>query len=64
MKGATNIKPDPEIDLANNNPDDYATNQEVSVLPWFVGEQKIAVRWISPVYEQQTKAVAERPGKK
>jgi len=34
------------------------------VLPWFVGEQKIAVRWISPVYEQETKAVANRPGKK
>jgi hypothetical protein len=64
MKGASNIKPDPEIEIANNNPDDYSTNQEATVLPWFVGEQKIAVRWISPVYEQETKAVAARPGKK
>lgn len=64
MKGASNIKPDPEIEIANNNPDDYSTNQEATVLTWFVGEQKIAVRWISPVYEQETKAVATRPGKK
>jgi len=64
MKGASNIKPDPEIELANTAPDDYATNQEATVLPWFTGEQKIAVRWISPVYDQRTKAVANRPGKK
>lgn len=64
MKGASNIKPDPELEIANNNPDDYSTNQEATVMPWFSGEQKIAVRWISPVYEQQTKAVTDRPGKK
>ena len=45
MKGSSNIKPDPELEIANNNPDDYSTNQEATVLPWFTGEQKIAVRW-------------------
>lgn len=64
MKGASNIKPDQEIDMANTQPEDYSTNQEATVLPWFTGEQKIAVRWISPVYGQRTVAVSTRPNKK
>lgn len=64
MKGASNIKPDQEIDMGNTQPEDYSTNQEATVLPWFTGEQKIAVRWISPVYGQRTVAVSTRPNKK
>jgi hypothetical protein len=66
MKGGTNnIKPDPEIEMANTDPEDFSTNQEAAVLPWFTGERKIALRWISPVYDQFTKeAPQERPGKK
>ena len=37
MKGASSIKPDPELEIANNNPDDYSTNQEATVMPWFTG---------------------------
>jgi len=65
MKG-TSIKPiDPDLENGNTAPDEVATNQEAAVLPWLAGEQKVAVRWISPVYNQFTKeAPAERPGKK
>lgn len=65
MKGGS-IKPtDPSLDTGNTAPDEVATNQEAAVLPWGVGETKVAVRWISPVYNQFTReAPAERPGKK
>ena len=62
--GATNI-PDDQQDVANTSAEDYATNQEAVPLPWFCGEQKIALHWISPVYNQFTKvAPNDRPGKK
>lgn len=65
MKGASLPKPDSKQDMANTDPDEYSTNQEAVVLPWLAGEQKVAVRWISPIYSQFTrKAPAERPGKK
>ena len=65
MKGGSTPKPDPEIDMGNTANDDFSTNQESVVLPWFAGEQKLALRWISPVYNQFTReAPQERPGKK
>lgn len=65
MKGGATIKPDSEIDMANTDAEDFATNQEAAVLPWVAGEQKVALRWISPVYNQFTReAPVERPGKK
>lgn len=51
--------------MGNTDGEDFSTNQEAAVLPWFAGERKIALRWISPVYGQFTKeAPQERPGKK
>lgn len=65
MKGGAVTKPDTEIDMGNTDSEDFSTNQEAVALPWFVGERKIALRWISPPYNQFTKeAPAERPGKK
>ena len=65
VKGGASSKPDPEIDMGNTDGEDFSTNQEATALPWFTGEQKIALRWISPVYGQFTKeAPEERPGKK
>ena len=65
MKGGAQTKPDPEIEMANTDSEDFSTNQEATVLPWFAGERKISLRWISPVYGQFTKeAPQERPGKK
>lgn len=65
MKGGSTNIPDQPQDQANMDDTDLSTNQEGIVLPWFCGEQKIAVHWISPVYNQTTKeAPTERPGKK
>lgn len=67
MKGGarTTPAPDPEIDAANVQPEGMATNQEATVVPWLCGEQKVALRWISPAYNQFTaEAPVERPGKK
>ena len=65
VKGGSMPKPDAEQDMANTAPEDYSTNEEAVVLPWLAGEQKVAVRWISPVYNQFTReAPVERPGKK
>lgn len=38
-----------ELELANVEQTDLVTNQEGVVLPWFVGDQIISVRWISNV---------------
>lgn len=65
MKGAERYVPDPANDPANTDQNDYATNQVATVIPWMRGERLVAVRWISPIYNQFTKpAPAERPGKK
>lgn len=65
MKGGVKNQPDPEQDTANVDAEEMSTNQEGVVVPWFTGEQIVALRWISPVYNQFTKeAPAERPGKK
>lgn len=64
MKGGGSIKPDPALDEGNLTGDDFSTNQEATVIPWCVGEQKIAVHWISPVYDQFTKQQTDRPSKK
>lgn len=52
MKGSTPQNPDPQIDRADTEAADFATNQEGAVLPWFAGEQKMSLRWVSPVYGQ------------
>jgi len=52
-------------DLMNVTEEESATNQEAVVLPWFAGEGKFALKWISPPYEQFTRLVPqERPSKK
>lgn len=54
MKGSTPQLPDPNIDRADTEPEEFSTNQEGSVLPWLCGEQKMALRWVSPIYNQFT----------
>jgi len=45
--------------------DQYATADETRTLPTFAGERRIAIVWVSPVYDQfSTEAPASRPGKK
>lgn len=38
-----------ELEMANVEPVELDTNQEATVIPWFVGDRKIAVRWICDV---------------
>lgn len=65
MKGETKNQPDPELNDANTEADEFSTNQEAVSIPWFCGERKLALRWISPIYDQSAKeAPQERPGKK
>lgn len=65
MKGAPKNLPDPQLDPGNVQDEELATNQEAIVIPWVCGERKIALRWISPAYNQFTiEAPMERPGKK
>jgi hypothetical protein len=65
VKGESRNQPDPEINDGNTEPEDFSTNQESASIPWFCGERKLALRWISPIYNQFTKeAPQERPGKK
>ena len=64
MKGETKNQPDPELNDANTEADEFSTNQEAVSIPWFCGERKVALRSISPIYNQFTKeAPQERPGK-
>jgi hypothetical protein len=42
---AVQAQPDP----ANLDNSELASNQEVKVVPWFAGQRKFAVTWISPI---------------
>ena len=65
MKGAPANIPDTGLDPANVQDEELSTNQEATVIPWVCGESKLALRWISPPYNQFTiEAPMERPGKK
>jgi len=65
MKGGSPNLPQADPALANVDSSDLATNQESKPIPFVCGERKIALRWISPIYDQFTKnAPAEVPGKK
>jgi len=54
---------DEENRLANLEPDELATNEEATVLPWLAGEAKLPARWMSPVYKPFTRKV-KVPGAK
>ena len=63
-KGSPNLRDAPQ-DTGNLEPEDLATNQEAVAVPLGAGEFKVAVKWISPIYNQFTReAPTERPGKK
>ena len=64
MKGASNL-PEEDPTVGNVDENDVSTNEEATSIPWFAGEQKIAVRWITPIYNPYYKdAPQTRPGKK
>ena len=54
MKDAAPDKPSNEPDPANLDQSELVSNQEAVPVPWFCGERKIALTWISPIYNQFT----------
>lgn len=64
-KSAKPNLPADDPDPANIGEADLSTNEAGTVVPWGCGEFKVALRWISPAYNQFTReAPDERPGKK
>lgn len=58
-------KPDtsPEPEAFDNS--DFSTSQEDKPLPLVFGTRRVALTWISPIYNQKTEpAPNSRPGKK
>ncbi len=51
MKDAGGNRREPDPDPANLSQAELVSNQEGTVVPWFAGERKLAVTWISPVYD-------------
>jgi hypothetical protein len=50
MKGGTQMPVEPTPDIANLDRSELVSNQEAVPVPWFVGEAKIAPKWIAPIY--------------
>lgn len=64
MKGGDpNTANPPEPDPGNLSQSEIDSNQEATVIPWFVGTQKCAVHWVSPVCELEARP-EDRRGKK
>lgn len=64
MKGAPPTPRDTLADPGNIDARDTASNQEAIVVPWHVGEAKLPVHWISPIYNQYTKKTPDAGGGK
>lgn len=50
MKGGQPKQKQEQPDPANLDQSELASNQQATCVPWFCGQQSIAVTWISPVY--------------
>lgn len=57
MKGGQPNRPQPQPDPANLDDAELTSNQEAKVVPWFAGQRKFALTWISPVHNQFSKDV-------
>src|ERR1041385_353848 len=51
----TNRAPEPDPNLGNVDSGDLASNEQAVVVPWGCGEFKVALKWLSPVYNQFTR---------
>jgi hypothetical protein len=63
MSFRTNI-PEPETDAVPMEDESLSTAQEAVPVPMWWGKRKVAVRWISPVYDQKAEQRDDRPSKK
>jgi hypothetical protein len=50
LKGGQPNKPQAVPDPANLSQAELSSNEQATVIPWFCGERKFAVAWISPIY--------------
>jgi hypothetical protein len=50
MKNAQPKQKQPTPDIGNLDTSELVSNQEVKVVPWFAGQRRFAVTWISPIY--------------
>jgi len=57
-------KPEEPEDPGNLRADEIDTNERAKALPWFCGETKVAVVWLSEAFNQFTKKAKTRAGKK
>jgi hypothetical protein len=56
MKDGTSNKPEPVQDLADLDQSELASQQAATPVPYCAGERKIAVQWISPVFNLYSKS--------
>lgn len=57
MKGGKPQQRDPVPDPANLSQQELSSNQEVTAIPWFCGQQICSLIWITPIYNQFTKDI-------
>jgi len=55
MKGAQAQSQPLQPDPANLSQAELASNQQTTAVPWVCGERKIAVTWVSPIYDLVSK---------
>lgn len=51
--GNKNSTPDPEPEIAGIEDETLSNSQEALPVPVMTGTRKLAVRWISPIYNQR-----------
>ncbi len=57
--------PAPEPEPTGIENETISSSQEAVAVPYLAGERKIALKWITRIYNQNTvEAPVERPGKK
>lgn len=64
MKGGAPKVKESDPDTGNLDESEIVTNQEASAVPWFAGERKFALHWVTPIYKQFTRDSPTPTGKK
>lgn len=57
-------KPSPDPKPLGVDPERMSTNESAIPLPWAAGKNRLALKWISPAYNQRTTAITQRVGKR
>ena len=63
--GSRNYRADPAAEAVPVEDESLSSAREAVPVPYLAGTRKIALRWISPIYNQRAEeAPVERPAKK